>query len=139
MSLFKNKRTQGANYVPDTSGYQPPPEALDLTKLKPPPKRTERKVPTKFACNMKWEWFREFTLWERIQILFGCNLVVMTGVATQHRPGEFQPLLMGRVSYDKNATEHMQRVCANMIDERTQLPQTPEVQAANLNREAKKP
>jgi len=123
-------KSPGVRYEQDKSGYEPP--EVDLLKLRPPPKITERKVPTKFRCNIKWEWFREFSFWERIKILFGCNLVVMTGCATQHSPGEFQPMLMGRVSYDKNASEFMQRVCSNIIEE--QAP-TPAAQAAALHRE----
>lgn len=131
----KHPKTPGVNYQKDKSGYQPPPELLEIdpTKLRAPAKITERKVPTVFRDLVKVEWFREFTFWERIKILFGCNLVTMTGIATQHKVGEMQPMIIGLVSYQKNASDHMKNVVGNMIEE--QHPKTPQAQEAAFNRE----
>lgn len=131
--MFNKKRTPGANYKPDQSGYQPPDilEALKQGKLKPPAKVTEKPVPTVWRSEFSFEWFREFTFLERVKILFGCNLVVMVGVATQHSPGKYQPLVMGNVSHERNATEHMKHVCSNLLAEKSS--KSPEAIAAELN------
>lgn len=127
------KRTPGAKYTEDKSGYQPPDllKAFEEGKIKPPPKITERPVPTVWRSEFAFEWFREFTFWERVKILFGSNLVVMIGIATQHSPGKYQPLVIGNVSYDRNATEHMKHVCGNMLAEKSS--KSPEAVAAELN------
>jgi hypothetical protein len=133
MSIFKKQRTPGASYVPDNSGYEPPDlmKAFEEGKIKPPPKVTEKPVPTQWRSEFSFEWFRHFTFWERVKIAFGCNLVVMIGVATQHSPGKYQPLVIGNVSHDSNATEHMKHVCQNLLAERSS--KSPEAVAAELN------
>jgi len=80
-------------------------------------KSRAREVPTVFRSSLKVEWFRKFGLRERLAILFGHNLVVMIGIATQHSPGKIQPLIVGRVSRQLNATEHMKHVVENMLEE----------------------
>jgi hypothetical protein len=78
-------------------------------------------VPTTFKHIVKIEWCRSFPTWsERLKVLFGGNLVVMIGVATQHNPGTFQPLILGKVTNDKSPTDYMKRVVEGMIEERHQ-------------------
>lgn len=95
---------------------------LDLAKLTPP-KRTERPVPRVYRHLIKLEHFRQFTLIERIKIVLGSNLVTLIGIATPHSPGEFQPLVIQRVSHQHTATDHMRNVVDQMIQERK--PKTP--------------
>jgi hypothetical protein len=44
------------------------------------------------------DWFRKFTLRERLQILFGFNLIVLIRIPTQHHPGQFKPVVAGHTT-----------------------------------------
>lgn len=81
-------------------------------------KSQARPAPEVYRHIIKNEWFREFTIRERLAILFGCNMVVMIGIATRHNPGAMQPLVLGRVSYQKNATDYMKSIVEGMLEER---------------------
>lgn len=53
------------------------------------------------------EWFRKFTLRERLLLIFGHNMVVMIGVACQHSPGTFQPMIIGKCSKNQTPDQQM--------------------------------
>lgn len=82
---------------------------------KPPARQTEQVEPVEYRHIIKVEWFRKFTLWDRIRILFGYSLVVQVGVATRHNPGPFQPLILGTVSKTLTADERNREIIENMI------------------------
>lgn len=75
------------------------------------------KMPSIYRQILKTEWFRQFTFRERIAILFGANLVVMIGVATRHRVGEFQPMVIGKVSKHSTPDEHMRECVEGMLED----------------------
>ena len=82
------------------------------------PQSKGKPVPTVYRHVIKVEWYRRFTWSERLAILFGSGLVVMEGIATQHSPGAFQPLLIGKVTKSTTPDDFMRSVCENMIEER---------------------
>src|SRR5688572_30453003 len=88
----------------------------------PDPQPTERKVPTQYRDLIKCEWQRRFTFWERIGILFGSTLLVQIGIATQHRTGKFQPLILGKVSKATTPDERHREIIENMIEQKPYLP-----------------
>jgi len=91
----------------------------DLTrKLTLPPKRTERPVPTVYRHTIKVEWYRRFTLLDRLKIMIGYNFLVVAGVACQHNPGVVQPLVVGDVSRHLKPEDHMANVVSQMLEEK---------------------
>ncbi|HEU4345901.1 MAG TPA: hypothetical protein VFU31_30485 [Candidatus Binatia bacterium] len=89
---------------------------------KPPAKATERPEPVEYRHIIKLEWLRQFTLWERICILFGSSLVVQAGVATRHQPGPIQPLFIGKVSKTLTADERNREIIENMLAAKRESP-----------------
>lgn len=79
-------------------------------------------MPVEYNYIMKCEWFRTFTLWQRIGILFGSGLVVQIGIVTRHNPGPFQPLILGHVSKDMTPDAHHERIINNMLAEKKESP-----------------
>jgi len=111
------KKTPGASYTQD-KGAPPNVVEIDPTKLRPPPKITEKHVPTVYRKILKLEWVRSFSIKERLAILFGSQLVVMIGIATEHGPGKFQPILLGKVTKQTSPDEYMRHIVETMIEER---------------------
>jgi len=61
-------------------------------------KMRELALPVQCKHLMSADWFRRFTLKERLEIMFGFNLNVMIRIPTQHHPGQFNPLIAGHTS-----------------------------------------
>lgn len=82
------------------------------------PKSEGKPVPTVFKHIIKIEYFRRFSFRERIAILFGSGIVLQIGCATQHSPGVFQPLILGKVTKETSPDSYMRKICDDMIEER---------------------
>lgn len=52
------------------------------------------------------DWFRGFSVWDRIKILFGCKMIVKVRIFTQHNPGQFQPIIAGEVTKYQSEEEY---------------------------------
>lgn len=114
----KSGKIVSPSQVISALGGKPP-----ATASKPVPKgrpgvSKARTLPTMFKHIVKVEWYRRFTLRERIAILFGANFVAMIGVATQHSPGSLQPLIVGNVSKHTTPDSHMRECIENMLEKR---------------------
>lgn len=76
-----------------------------------------------FRHVINFEWFRDFTLWERIKILLGYNLEVSIRVPCLNNPGELGVLVMATTSVHteakglltEKAKEALQEVYGNQI------------------------
>ncbi len=66
-------------------------------------------LPTVWRHVIKIEHFRAFSFRERIQILFGYNLVTAIGIATEHSPGNQQPYIVMATSRESKASELMKQ------------------------------
>ncbi len=61
-------------------------------------KPKDRVLPVQCNHLLSADWFRRFTLSERIRILFGFNLIVLIRIPTQHHPGQFKPVVAGHTT-----------------------------------------
>lgn len=59
-----------------------------------------RELPTKMKEEIHLEFFRKFTLKERIKILIGFNIRNVVRIETQHRTGKIKPMLTTEVTQD---------------------------------------
>lgn len=72
------------------------------------PVLNERVLPTKLCSDViEIDWFRRFTLKERLKILLGFNLIVGVRIGTQHKPGKFAQIIIGELSDQPTAAEHL--------------------------------
>lgn len=83
--------------------------------MKIPRRPIEREVPTVYQYEIRTDWFREFRWWERLFILFGCNLAVVIRVPTQHNPGKFQPVVAGEVTKQTKASDYLKEQMSNLL------------------------
>lgn len=65
-------------------------------------------VPPKFSTVTSFEWFRRFTLKERLFIAFGCNLNVTFRFFSVHRTGQWHATANGQISKRPTAKEHLE-------------------------------
>lgn len=97
-----------------------------LARLKPQAQSHPHKVPEVFRHVIKVDWFREFTLKERLAILFGANLRVFIRIPTRHNPAALQPVIMAELSKYPDAQSEMAAQLENlMIDQEQDTKQTP--------------
>ena len=54
---------------------------------------------------MSVDWFRKFTLKERIKILFGFNFVVAIRVVTVNACGAYEPVIKGQTTIRLNSQD----------------------------------
>jgi hypothetical protein len=78
-------------------------------------KPIERETPTVFRHVLGFDWVREFTFKERIKILFGGTLKVVTKVACSNNPGKIQPVIAGEVSNLTSASEHLKQQMKDVL------------------------
>lgn len=79
----------------------------------------ERATPIECRHLMSADWFRKFTLKERLQILFGFNLIVMIRIATQHHPGQFKAIVAGHATKLMKPDDAMIEKLKAMLDVET--------------------
>lgn len=80
------------------------------------PKLNERVLPVKYTGRVNVDWFRKFTLAERLKILVGYNLVVGLRLVTQHTPGKFQPIVAAQTTKITTPTDQMKMRLENEMD-----------------------
>jgi hypothetical protein len=64
-------------------------------------------IAPKYQDFAQVEWFRKFTLWERIKILLGMNCMIYLGMVTQHRPGYADVQIALTTTKHENIDEHL--------------------------------
>jgi hypothetical protein len=64
-------------------------------------------MPPKYSDFAQVECFRQLTLWERIKLLFGYNLMVYVGMVTQHRPGYADVQIACFTTKEKTPDNHL--------------------------------
>lgn len=79
-------------------------------------------VPPKFCTKIDHEWFRTFSFWDRVKILFGANLQVVICICTEHRPGRFQFLVGGTTSNHTSAVNHLKAQIKEAMDKKQKVP-----------------
>lgn len=89
----------------DLAAGKMPPEmqsALNARMAEAAKKRSFGKpVKVPFLHTIIFDWHRNFSLWERIQILFGYGIEVAIRIPTRHNPGEVAVLVMATTTpYD---------------------------------------
>jgi len=66
-----------------------------------------RPLPPQHKHLLKIDWFRSFTLRERLKILLGHNLNVLIRIKTAHHPGAHEPTIAAEVTPHLKPTEHL--------------------------------
>lgn len=79
----------------------------DVTKALTGGLRPGRPLKPTFRHVINFDWFREFTLLERLKILIGYNLDVAIRIPTLHKPGELGVLVIGEATKDVSAKENL--------------------------------
>lgn len=70
-------------------------------------KYREKPIPVQFKQTIQVDWYRKFTRWERIKIMFGYNFVVKLRMFVQHAPGHIQPIFKGETTKYDTAEDHV--------------------------------
>lgn len=77
----------------------------------------DKVMPTKFAGTISTDWFRKFTLKERLQILFGYNLSVAVRIVCVHAPGKFNPIIAAETTKHTEPSEQITDRLKNVLAE----------------------
>lgn len=86
------------------------------------PRFNEREVPTVYRHILSADWFRKFSLWDRIRILFGFNLIVCVRITTVNSPGRFQPIIAAEVTKETTASNYLTEQMKNVLVEKGKTP-----------------
>ena len=74
-------------------------------------------MPTKFNHEISVDWFRRFTMKERLKILFGFNLAVAVRIVTVNAVGKYQPVIMAETSKFTTPSAQVQDRLKNVLAE----------------------
>lgn len=84
------------------------------------PNLFHRVQPTKFRAIMSFDWFRKFTMKERIKILCGFNMTVAVRIPVEHSPGKYNPVVVAETSKFKEPSDQVKDRLKNVLEEHNQ-------------------
>lgn len=81
------------------------------------PHLTERELPAKFSRVLEVDWFRRWTLKERLQILVGYNVAVCIRIACRHSAGAIRPFVRAETTKQLHPSDLLKTQMANALIE----------------------